>query len=304
MDVTQQQYMIALAETGSVTAAARQLGVSQPAISNWLKNLESQLGLKLMIRSKKGMVLTPVGSTYLEGARRMVEVKNCTDRAIARILGRAEESVIMAGTPNGGANTFSRLFRAFKTRYPQVTLRFVEAYNSEAFELVRTGGADLALCSCLDQGPEDLTCRSLRSRELILVLPRDFPMGYDASDLKQGAELPTIDLSLLGDLPFVMPSPEMSYYEGLTQIFRKVGFYPNTIFQSASTRMIYNMIREGNAAGIVPRSSFSPLDRVSPFSLEPKLISYAVIVTKKGRELSLAVSEAVECLMADGGDRI
>ena len=287
MDVTQQQYMIALAETGSVTAAARQLGVSQPAISNWLKNLESQLGLKLMIRSKKGMVLTPAGSTYLEGARRMVEVKNCTDRAIARILGRAEESVIMAGTPNGGANTF-----------------FVEAYNSDAFELVRTGGADLALCSCLDQGPEDLTCRSLRSRELILVLPRDFPMGYDASGLKQGAELPTIDLSLLGDLPFVMPSPEMSYYEGLTQIFRKVGFYRNTIFQSASTRMIYNMIREGNAAGIVPRSSFSPLDRVSPFSLEPKLISYAVIVTKKGRELSLAVSEAVECLMADGGDRI
>ena len=302
MDVTQQRYMIALAETGSITEAARSLGVSQPAISSWLKNLEAQLGRKLVIRSKKGMVLTPAGNAYLEGARRMVEVRNDTYRAISRILGTAEETVVMAGTPSGGARTFSRIFRIFKTDHPQVKLRFVEAYNSQAFDLVRSGEADIALCSCLDEGPEDLACIPLHSRELILAVPRDFPMGYDASDVKQGAELPAIDPCSLRDLPFVMPSPEMSYYEGLTQIFRKVGFRPNVIFQSASTQMVYNMFREGNAAGIVPRTSFSPLDKVSPFSLEPRLISRAVVVTRKGNRTP-ALEAAVECMIQDGQRR-
>ena len=68
MDVTQQQYISAIAREGSLTAAARSLGVSQPALSNWLKNLEEQLGIQLVIRSKRHLVLTPAGKIYLEAA--------------------------------------------------------------------------------------------------------------------------------------------------------------------------------------------------------------------------------------------
>ena len=68
MDITQQQYMIALAETGSLTKAAEKLGVSQPAISNWLKSIEEQFHTKLVIRSRHGLVLTQAGIIYLEAS--------------------------------------------------------------------------------------------------------------------------------------------------------------------------------------------------------------------------------------------
>ena len=100
MDVTQQQYMIALAREGSLTAAARTLGISQPALSNWLKNLEDQLGIQLVSRSKRHMVLTPAGKIYLEAAERMAAIR---DRTYGRILGESQaprEVVRVTGTPN------------------------------------------------------------------------------------------------------------------------------------------------------------------------------------------------------------
>lgn len=87
MDITDQKYMIALAETRSITQAAKRLNISQPALSNWLSTLEYQLGTQLAIRSKKQLVLTPTGQIYLEGSYRMLQIKHQTYAEIANTAG-------------------------------------------------------------------------------------------------------------------------------------------------------------------------------------------------------------------------
>ena len=288
MDVTQQQYISAIAREGSLTAAARSLGISQPALSNWLKNLEDQLGIQLVIRSKRHLVLTPAGKIYLEAAERMIAIR---ERTYARILGDSpteQEVIRVTGTPNGGINIFSSLYGVFKNRFPAVKLQFAESYNRQSLELVRSGKADFGLCSCLDLHLEGLELVHTSDSELAVMLPRSFPMAYDASGLRRGDALPVLSVQSLRGLPMIMPSEDMSYFDGVSALFREAGFRPEVIYQSSNVRFIYDMIRAGNGAGILPARLFSPLDPVSPFSLEPKLISHAVLVYRKGRQLTEA----------------
>ncbi len=288
MDITQQQYIVALAETGSVTKAAQVLGVSQPAISSWLKMIESQLGVQLVIRSKKRLILTPAGELYLEGSRKIIDIKRETYRRIAQMSGAEQEEIRIAGTPNGGAKLFSELFQKFRNQYPSVQLRFVESYNSAARQMVEEGTADIGIGSTRDLNSDVLEFVCGGIRELVLMVPREFPMSYDASGLKKGEELPVIDLAEFKNMPFVMPGQEMSYYEDVLALFDTAGFCPKIIFQSSNVKVIYDMVRNGNGAGIVPRRFFSPLDPVCPFSFRPQFLNYAVCFYRKGRKLTEA----------------
>ena len=288
MDMTQQQYMIALTQEGSLTGAARALGISQPALSNWLKNLEDQLGIQLVIRSKRNLLLTPAGKIYLEAAERMTAVR---DRTYGQILGESvasREVIRVTGTPNGGISVFSSAYQVFKNRFPAVGLQFTENYNRQSLEMVRRREADFALCSTLDLHLEGLELMHAGDSELAVMVPRSFPMGYDASALKRDDAFPVLSLLRLRGLPFIMPSADMSYYDGLTALFREIDFQPEVIYQSSNVRFIYQMVRAGNGVGILPARFFSPLDPVSPFSMEPKLISHTVIAYQKDRQISEA----------------
>ena len=107
MNTTCQQYMIALAETGSITQAAKRLNISQPALSGWITALESQLGIQLVIRSKKRLIFTPAGQIYLKGCYKMMQIKQQTYNQINGLLGSENETLVISGTPNLGAKVFS-----------------------------------------------------------------------------------------------------------------------------------------------------------------------------------------------------
>ena len=293
MDITQQQYIVALAEAGSVTGAARMLGVSQPAISSWLKTIEEQLGIQLVVRSKKKVILTPAGEIYLEGARRMIEIRSQTYRKIARLTGEGGGQIRITGTPNGGARIFSALFQKFRELYPTVTLQFLESYNSGSIRMVETGEADIGIGSTLSVESDTLEYICTGKRELVLMVPAGFPLSYDASGLKKDEEFPTADLRAFQEVPFIMPGPEMSYYAGAKELFREAGFEPQVIFQSSNVNVIYDMVRNGNGAGILSRKLFSPLDPVSPFSFQPKFYHYSGCFYRKGRELTEAETYVV-----------
>ena len=72
MQIKNMSYIIALAEAGTLSAAGKQLGISQPTLSVFLSNLEQELGIDLFLRDKKKLIPTPAGRIYLEAARRIL----------------------------------------------------------------------------------------------------------------------------------------------------------------------------------------------------------------------------------------
>ncbi len=120
-------YFVTVAEEGQFTRAARRLHVAQPAISQAIAQLESELGLQLLERHPRGVTLTPAGSAFYEKAR--VAVAAAAEAALtAQSLARADEGTIefgFLGVPPGldspaALETFARQFPAIDVRYREL----------------------------------------------------------------------------------------------------------------------------------------------------------------------------------------
>lgn len=296
MNTTSQQYMVALAQEGSITAAARRLGVSQSGLCSWLDSLEEQLGIKLVLRNRKGVILTPADQLYLNGSRRMLAVQQRTITALASLRNGERPFLKVAGTPGGGAQVFAQIFGAFTNRFPSVQLQFIESYNRKDLQLVEEGTADFALCSLPDPDVCQSTCLVKRRTELVVFLPNQYPMGYDASRVYSETELPVFPLQQLEGMPFMMPGEEMSYYPVLQQLFQCAGVFPKVIFQSSNTGILYQMVCRSCGAAILPRKMFSATDPVSPFSLRPKLYNHTCLIIRDDVEKTPAWNYLLELL--------
>ena len=103
VDVRDLEYIIAIAQEGSLSGAGRRLGVSQPTLSAFLAGLERQLGADLFVRDHKRMLPTPAGRICLDAARRIVNVKEQTYQTIHRLTHEPEETIVIGATPLRGS---------------------------------------------------------------------------------------------------------------------------------------------------------------------------------------------------------
>ncbi|MCR5448178.1 MAG: LysR family transcriptional regulator [Solobacterium sp.] len=293
MDVRSQTYMIALAEQGSLQNAARELGISQPALSAWLNNLEQELDVQLVIRNRSGIILTPAGRLYLEGSRKMIAERDRFYREVKLLASSDEEIIRIGGTPSGGTRVFARFYKHFRNVMPSATLQFVECYNRDMLELVRKGKIDFGIGSISDPDFPDIECCTGRPNELILLIPEGFAGYYDPSGLVKDAQFPAVDFDLIQNQPFIMPSEQVSFCEALHHLFEQAGYKPNIVFRSSNTGAIGAMIKAGNGIGVVSRRNFSPLEHIAPYSFDPPFIVYPILAYRKDRVLSKADKELI-----------
>ena len=87
MNLKEQEYVCALAENGTITAAAKELFISQPALSIYINNLEKSLGVRLFERVGKQFILTYAGEQYVEKAKLILQLSHELDEKLKDITG-------------------------------------------------------------------------------------------------------------------------------------------------------------------------------------------------------------------------
>ena len=135
----------AIAEHGTISAAARALGYSQPAISQHLRRSEARLGTPLVIRSGRGVRLSEAGQVV---ARHAVAITSALDAAsgdLAELVGLAAGTVRVAAFPTASSTLVPRLLGSMRQRHPGITVGYVEAEPPEAIAMLRDGAVDLAI---------------------------------------------------------------------------------------------------------------------------------------------------------------
>lgn len=301
MFLKDQLYMTTLAREGSLTAAAAQLHISQPALSKWLGNLEEELGVTLVIRSRKQIVLTEAGDIYLDGCRACMEAALATRNELAALSSHVQQTIILGGSPIRGAQTFARVFSEFRKKYPQVELQFVGEKNPQLKEMLLNGTITMSLLGSTGDETPGIEYLKFIDEELLLLLPPDHPLAYDTATYDPHKPYPVIDLAKLACTPLLANSPETSYSQTVLTIYRNAGLESNIIFRSNIVPLLYEMVLSGVGAALLPAVYYNPADRISAYALSPHVFVQQGIGIRSGYPLSEAEEYFIHLVMNNWG---
>jgi DNA-binding transcriptional LysR family regulator len=177
LDVTRLAVLVAVARTGSVTAAARELHYAQPSVSHHLARLEAETGSRLIQHVGRGIRLTEAGRLLAERAEEILGRLEAASEELATYTGLRAGRVRLAAFPSALGTFVPRAAAAFAAAHPEVGLRFTEAEPPEAIRLLRSGSVEVALVFGYPAAAdlEGLRHEVLLDEPTFLVVPADTP---------------------------------------------------------------------------------------------------------------------------------
>ncbi|XME01782.1 LysR family transcriptional regulator [Lachnospiraceae bacterium C1.1] len=164
-------YVIALKDEKNISAAARKLGISQPTLSEFLSNLENELGTDLFYREKRKLELTPSGKIYIDAAQRIMQIRDRTYSSIHKLRNPTKSTIRIAASPLRGSAKFASIFPKFSRRYPDIELQLTEAYTAQIPDMLTSEAIDLALGTFSDTDSKDFDFITCSYEEIVLAIP-------------------------------------------------------------------------------------------------------------------------------------
>ncbi|MEW2291269.1 LysR family transcriptional regulator [Streptomyces sp. NPDC006743] len=244
MSLRQFEYALAVAEAGSVTAAAELLHVAQPSVSQQIRGLERDLGVELFARTPTGLVPTVVGRAFLREAQVAVSASR---RARATARAGADELVgelVVVVQMGFGARQLPRALSALRRRYPRLEVTvFEEPSSAELDRLCRRGVVDLALMAACERSPAD--AHHLGDEDFVVVLGAGHPRL--AAD--------RVELSELRGEAWVRFDRASALDGVLTNVLRDSGPAPATAARVSQTATAVRWAANGLGVTLVPASA-------------------------------------------------
>lgn len=238
------QSLVAVAEQGSVSGAARARGLTQPSISRQIQDLERTLAAKLIERTSTGAHLTPAGATLVEEAR---EVLAAYARLPQSVQARRHEVAgeVQLGTVDSiGIHVLPPILAEFVRTYPLIQVKVVCQPSPALMDLLIDDELDLAVGTT--QHPK-LVCTRLYQDRLVLASPLATPEERVPASLRDLARHPVITFP-----------PGLTIRGLLDAAFARVGAPFTPVMELANVEMIKAMVRAGLGYGIIPDGCTQP----------------------------------------------
>jgi LysR family transcriptional regulator of abg operon len=182
MRLNQIRDLLAVVETGSLRAAARRIGVSQPAMSKSMAQLERELQAQLLLRTARGIVLTPAGHAFVARGRVIdAEVRKAHDD-LSALRGRREGVLAFGIGPAVTVPLVPDAMARFRAKWPRAHVRIREGMRTALLPLVRDETLDFSVSENVAPGGEaGLQFKSLIQPELVIVGRRGHPQSHARS---------------------------------------------------------------------------------------------------------------------------
>ena len=173
MKLHQLQALVASAETGSIRAAARSLGISQAAVTRSLRELETAQKLPLLIRKPSGLAFTEYGNALLTHARLVLNQLQHAENDLDQLRGRSEGRLCVAITPWIMLTILPETILEFRKRMPSIKLELYESLMALAQPLLREGNMDFVLGYLHpDKTPTEFSCEAVLNYQTAVLVRR------------------------------------------------------------------------------------------------------------------------------------
>jgi DNA-binding transcriptional LysR family regulator len=256
MNLKHLQTFATICECGTVSRAAAQLRITQPALSRRIEALQKELGLRLFDNLGRRLLLTSEGKEFLRHGRALLAQADAVI-ATGRALGGGRAGVLRIGAaPHTLAAFFPSLVTKYEKQNPGVQIRLFEAGAAKLMTMIEHG--DLHFAVTLPLGHEHLAKRLIPAVQLlVLTAPR--------SRYGQGGR---VDVRTLGDAPLLVMPPGYATRETFDAACRIAGVHGPVVFESAALNTLAAFAEAGHGVAIVPATFRSKGERVRIARLE------------------------------------
>lgn len=275
MKIKELQDFVAIATTGSIRAAARQQGVTPPALTQSIARLEEKLHAPLVTRTTRGAVLTSYGIAFLHRARSVIaELERASDE-IAQMLGQLNGLVTVGASMTPATTILPASVTQFRRDMPDVRLNIVGGLFHQHLPAIRSGEMDFAIgpvpAAGLDSG---FDVEPLFENDLVIVARRGNPL------------LKSKSLSDLGHAEWIVTGPNtQGPGAAIADGFRTHGLTPpKAMIQCDSILILHNLLMETDMVCALPRQMLAkaPLaETVLALDLPERLPKHPISLFKK-----------------------
>jgi DNA-binding transcriptional LysR family regulator len=232
----------AVAMEGSFSRAAERLLLSQPAVSQHIRDLEASLGRALFRRGNRGVTLTEAGELLLETTRNILRLLAEAESAIAALDDRARGPVAIGATPGAGVYLLPGWIQSFRKRFPEITPLLRTGTTAVIAAEVAGGRLDLAIIEGELFPEPPLRVQPLREIELRLVVGERHPLG-------SLAEAP---LAALDGQAFIARPPGSHTRAWTDQLFSQNGISPQIVAVFDNPEGIIHAVAAGLGVSLLP----------------------------------------------------
>jgi LysR family transcriptional regulator, benzoate and cis,cis-muconate-responsive activator of ben and cat genes len=285
------RYFVAVAEMENVSRAAMQrLHVSQPALSRQIRDLEDEIGVRLLERTAKSVKLTEAGRAFLDEARAILKQTDDAVTKVQTIAGTAATELHVGDWPMATGTIMPALLRAYQQAMPRVKLNVHDWPFEKSIAGVRDGRLHLAVIvpPLKAHGLEELRFQRLFTAHVCLAVSCDHPFAKRKSvPLADAAREPFIGL---------MQQEYPRYQEYLSAIFAPVNEKPRVVEEHDGWSGVFSAVTAGTGVAITSDAfNYAFNDRIKCLRLTPEPRAVEVgIITRKGK-LSPAAEKFCEC---------
>ncbi|MEW2165641.1 LysR substrate-binding domain-containing protein [Streptomyces sp. NPDC007084] len=246
MEIRQLRYFLAIAEECHFGRAAARLHIAQPALSQQIKQLETELGITLFNRTTRRVEMTEAGCQLADHARALVAGEERARLHMRELAAGRAGRVSVGFIGSATYDVLPQVARTVKARLPKVVMelhgevlapRLVEGLLEDTYDLVLVRKAAPS---------ERIHITPLRSEPLVAVLPSHHPLAYQDQ----------VDLRDLADEPFVThPSQaRSSMYDRVLAACGRAGFTPSPLVEVSETATLVVFVAAGHGVALVPQS--------------------------------------------------
>jgi len=247
MELRHLRYFLVVAEELNFTRAAARLGMSQPPLSQQIRDLEAEIAVPLFERGPQGVALTDAGRAFLKEARATLDQAERA-KQLARRAGEGASGLLRIGITSTA--TFNpapaELIRSFRSAYPDVAITIEEGRSIRLVERLLTDELDAVFVRPSPAFPEGLKLRFLAEEILVAALPETHRLAQ-----QQRIALPDLasDVFIL-----LAKSACMSFHTTVLAACREAGFDPAIGQTAGQMTSIVDLVAAGLGIALVPRS--------------------------------------------------
>lgn len=290
MELRYLKYFVTVAERQNFTRAAEELHVAQPAISQQIKSLEEELGVTLLLRTKRSVKLTAAGHAFLSEAREILAHAELS-KQIARRAARGETGSLAIGCVGASASGFlPELIRSYRKKFPAVRVHLLELTPEQQLQAFAREKIDIGFTRPLAAADAKNFTQELVYRDrLMLAVPENHSL----------AKAGQVRLERFAGEDFVMfkrsEAPKLG--DAMMQLCAKAGFTPQVVSEPPMIQTVLLAVASGIGVAIVPgcvRSFRQPGVTILP--VRPVSPYIELVLTRPKGEPSPTVSAWLELL--------